>query len=656
MSAFDPQNIEISAAFSGWIDHPDRHIIAAEFPHLADAAPTLYGDYSASTDPILLYKAWKDVLGSYPDYPAQQIGSCFVAGTMVLGDTIKPIEDIQVGDTVWTGQGKRSKVISTRVLETMKPLVRIQAKGALPIVCTADHQCLVYRVPVISGKRITKPYYDRCINSKENRSNVITAYETMKPEWVSAGELTEDHYLVSPVEYELVDLPEDEILSRFWSTTSGKRMLGYFVGDGHASGGSVEFVASVQEMSDELVSTLESFGYNPKIDDGYREANCWRIRVHSRELVAWMRKHFYDKNKVKVFPGWAIGDMDFVDGLTEADGCDVRNEHHIDSTSLSIIYGVLATLRKNGINPTYYPVSRSNGTHDNARPLYRVVWAADRQKNVIWRNDEYVCHRVKSVELLEGPSTVYDIGVADKHHSFLANGFAVHNCVSFGHAHANDLLQCIEIVLGEPTEYQETMTEWIYGESRKVGHMLGPMDGSYGSAAIKAMTTVGVISRAMMGSDGAYSGKRAKAWGFSGPPSELEAKAAPYKLGSAAMVKTWDDLVAAMRNGYPVTICSNQGFTMDRDEQGFCSARGVWNHCMMIAGVRFDREGACICQSWGSNTPSGPLVLDQPSFSFWAERRIVERILSQGDSWVLSKSPDFKPKPLPAHWRWNLAA
>lgn len=304
MSAFDPQNIEISAAFSGWIDHPDRHIIAAEFPHLADAAPTLYGDYSASTDPILLYKAWKDVLTSYPDYPSQTIGSC----------------------------------------------------------------------------------------------------------------------------------------------------------------------------------------------------------------------------------------------------------------------------------------------------------------------------------------------------------------VSFGHAHANDLLQCIEIVLGEPTEYQETMTEWIYGESRKVGHMLGPMDGSYGSAAIKAMTTVGVISRAMMGSDGAYSGKRAKAWGFSGPPSELEAKAAPYKLGSAAMVKTWDDLVAAMRNGYPVTICSNQGFTMDRDEQGFCSARGVWNHCMMIAGVRFDREGACICQSWGSNTPSGPLVLDQPSFSFWAERRTVERILSQGDSWALSKSPDFKPKPLPAHWRWNLAA
>lgn len=164
------------------------------------------------------------------------------------------------------------------------------------------------------------------------------------------------------------------------------------------------------------------------------------------------------------------------------------------------------------------------------------------------------------------------------------------DCVSFGHGHGNDLLQCIEIALGEPSEYRETDTEFIYGESRKVAGILGPFDGSYGSAAVKAMTTVGVVSREMLGGDGAYTGSRAKSWGRTGPPSSVEQLAAPYKLGGAALVKTWDELLAAMKNGYPVTICSDQGFTMTRDSNGFCQPRGSWGHCAPPTAVVWGLE------------------------------------------------------------------
>lgn len=243
------------------------------------------------------------------------------------------------------------------------------------------------------------------------------------------------------------------------------------------------------------------------------------------------------------------------------------------------------------------------------------------------------------------------------------------DCVSFGHSHANDLLQCIEWVLDHgprgpaptPKDIQETDTEFIYGASREIGGMLGPFDGSYGGAAVKAMKEIGIVSRRMMGSDGQYSGRRAKQFGRSGPPADWKAKAASYKLGDYAQVTTWDELVAALHNGNPVTICSGQGFTMTRDEQGFCRARGHWGHCMFVAGVRFDREGACIVQSWGVDTPSGPRALDQPSYSFWADRKAIEGILSEGDSWALSKSPHFgasqadgapaRRRRLPAHWR-----
>jgi hypothetical protein len=230
------------------------------------------------------------------------------------------------------------------------------------------------------------------------------------------------------------------------------------------------------------------------------------------------------------------------------------------------------------------------------------------------------------------------------------------DCVSFGHGHGNDLLQCIECRLGQPVEYRETDTEFIYGASREVAGILGSSDGSYGAAAVKAMTTIGLLSREMLGSDGTYSGDRAKAWGQTGPPQDVELKAVPFKLGSAALVSTWEDLVAAITNGYPVTICTSQGFTLTRDSDGFCAASGTWGHCMLIAGVRFDRPGACIIQSWGPNMPNGATVLDQPDFSFWAEQAVIEQILGEGDSWALSKSPAFVKRELPPAWKYDSAA
>ncbi len=230
------------------------------------------------------------------------------------------------------------------------------------------------------------------------------------------------------------------------------------------------------------------------------------------------------------------------------------------------------------------------------------------------------------------------------------------DCVSFGHGHGNDLLQCIEIGLGTPIDYRETDTEFIYGASRQVAGILGTADGSYGSAAVKAMTTIGVVSREMLGADGSYSGDRAKAWGSTGPPQAIETMAATHKLGSAAAVATWDDLVAALANGYPVTICTGQGFNLTRDSDGFCEAQGTWGHCMVIGGIRFDRPGACILQSWGPDMPTGPTALGQPSWSFWAEQDVIASILAEGDSWALSKTAGFSTRDLPSAWKYSAAA
>jgi hypothetical protein len=255
------------------------------------------------------------------------------------------------------------------------------------------------------------------------------------------------------------------------------------------------------------------------------------------------------------------------------------------------------------------------------------------------------------------------------------NPRAIRDCVSFGHGHATDLLQCIEIALGGSTrggnrgtrstvagsgqgaaEYRETDTEFIYATSREVAGILGGVEGSYGAAAIKAMTTIGLVSREMLGAEGVYSGQRAQEWGCKGAPPAVKSQAASFLLGSAALVLTWDELVAALSSGYPVTICQDQGFSLTRDRDGFCEPEGILGHCMVIAGVRFDRPGACILQSWGPDVPDGPRALDQPSFSFWADQRVVETILAQGDSWALCNAPDFAVRSLPEHWNYHQGA
>jgi len=231
------------------------------------------------------------------------------------------------------------------------------------------------------------------------------------------------------------------------------------------------------------------------------------------------------------------------------------------------------------------------------------------------------------------------------------------DCTSFGHGHGNDLLQCISIGLKLGiTSFQESDTEFIYGASRETAGILKGPDGSYGAATVKAMQQMGMISRAMMGEAGPYSGARAKAWGTNGPPAAVKEQAASFKLGGAALVSDWDEYVRAIQNGYPVTVCSQLGFTTTRDAQGFCLAQGSWGHCMVFAGVRFDRPGGCILQSWGPTVPSGPCTMGQPSWSFWVDRPTVESMLAEGDSWALSNTPGFTPQVLPPSWTYGVAA
>ncbi len=218
------------------------------------------------------------------------------------------------------------------------------------------------------------------------------------------------------------------------------------------------------------------------------------------------------------------------------------------------------------------------------------------------------------------------------------------DCVSWGWSNLVNYVQGLQIALalqsGTPAqEYQEICTEATYGFSRvEVGGQRGSMsDGSVGAWAAEAAKNYGYLSRKYIeskGLPGQYDPKRAKKWGAEGVPDELEPEARLRLIKSVALVTTFAEAATFIQNGYPVAVCSNQGFTMTRDSQGFCRAQGTWNHCMLFMAVRWDRPGLCCSQSWGANTPDGPLVLEQPDNSFWVDATTADRMLSQRDSFA----------------------
>lgn len=75
---------------------------------------------------------------------------CFAPGALVhTSETLKPIEDVQVGDTVFDLNGEPKRVLNTFKYKVHEDMVQIShafsAGDKYPMICTPDHKILIYR-------------------------------------------------------------------------------------------------------------------------------------------------------------------------------------------------------------------------------------------------------------------------------------------------------------------------------------------------------------------------------------------------------------------------------------------------------------------------------------------------------------------------------
>lgn len=169
-----------------------------------------------------------------------------------------------------------------------------------------------------------------------------------------------------------------------------------------------------------------------------------RLVIARRSLAEWLVGNFGRGARNKTLPGWAFGmrkewRQALFDGYVDADGSDVSDTtvrtssiSRCLSSAVSILAGTLGLTTSTLVNRRVSDVicGRKVATHG---PSYVVSSAVDDGRYT--RTEEGLRWRRLRRETRQGSvaTTVYDIEV-EVDHSFVADGFVVHNCASFSTA------------------------------------------------------------------------------------------------------------------------------------------------------------------------------------------------------------------------------
>jgi hypothetical protein len=252
------------------------------------------------------------------------------------------------------------------------------------------------------------------------------------------------------------------------------------------------------------------------------------------------------------------------------------------------------------------------------------------------------------------------------------------DCVSFGFELAVALTVAAEIMWKRAPWLWlgEYATEAIYGGSRVEARGVqrgGYSDGSYGGAAAKWLTKWGALRRLdyslRTGNKDhdlrTYSAERAKAWGNFGcggsaDAGKLDATAREFPVRNAFRSRKFIEAAASIESGYGVAVCSSRGFGA-RGADGFAPPSGTWMHCMAFTGVRYDKPGLLLTNSWGNSWgtsapfyPANYPHIEVIKCSAWVRPEVVDYMLGQDDSFALTGVDGLERREIDWSTGWNI--
>lgn len=396
---------------------------------------------------------------------------CFVAGTQVLTkEGYKSIEDIKIGDYVWTHKGRFKRVYNTMNKQS-DDVYAVNIQGSLPILVTGNHPFYAREMSRFGkkGKRgWSEPLWKEVkdLELVKNSSGAIRRQDyagipvnknTEMLDWAGVdinhviyGQQT----IIKNKRSLLIDTPE------FWF------FIGRWVGDGWRRKDRKEVILCAgKHQAEDLKKIIANAGLKATITE---ERTTYRGSISNIELYHLLEM-FHDGAENKHIPQSVLDLPDmllnsFLDGYISADGYIEHKKdvdiYKVSSVSLSLILGVQAIVAKL-FNQASTIIPRQGGKREiegrtvDTKPSYVLSFRKDitkQQHHVYIDNCLWVPFKRKTK--LDGKHTVYNISV-EEDESYTVNNLAVHNCSTFSLAGSREKAWGVEKKFREGQAKQE---------------------------------------------------------------------------------------------------------------------------------------------------------------------------------------------------------
>lgn len=357
---------------------------------------------------------------------------CFPAGTLVLTDKgYIGIENIKVGDRCLTHAGNWEFV--TAVGHKEAPTVKLKGSH-YGIVTTYNH-----------------PFYSAIQEAVWNGNGYDRTLSCVGA-WTPAAKMCGKRWAVpnniSGLEIPKIDKQNKKQNDPPEITPELMYVIGRWLADGWVIDGQRPgrpkgqtfgqiYICANSEKADKLEEAVRSVLRQGGKLCRTHERTVDKIKINNQALCKWLKNNFGSKAAGKEIPAWAFcmpkeHRESLVNGYFDGDGYVVKDGVWKATTvSKKLAHGIRLLCETLGYSCSVYyyetpTTTEIEGRTVSQKPQYQVRVSKKERTNCI-KYDGFNWYKCSSVEPYSGNQTVYNITV-DKDHSYIVEGFVVHNC------------------------------------------------------------------------------------------------------------------------------------------------------------------------------------------------------------------------------------
>lgn len=369
---------------------------------------------------------------------------CIAEGQMVLTDRGHiPIEDVQVGDLVWTHRN-RWRPVTAVWDQGEREVVSISGKGHFGLTVTPDHKIYsrhVRRTPASRGVKYGKLYDDPEFTAVQDW-RLPDGKRQLHTHWASPTSV--DSPVPLPKKFRLNNQGFGVGRGREIDPTSPEFMyfLGLYMAEGCTWRGQLTVLTCHESEVTYITGKLDDLGINYSVRAAHGKAVD--IRIANSALASWIESMIPGGSRNKDIPVWVFGLPEesreaFLQGYMFGDGhLNKKNQAiRIVTTSRALACSTKLLALSLGYNVSFFyrpalkKVSVLRGREIKTGDSYEIyvdILRTKRAHNHSEVLDDGHMWAAAGKKLTEaGTAHVYDLTVEDDH-SFLVDGIFVSNC------------------------------------------------------------------------------------------------------------------------------------------------------------------------------------------------------------------------------------